>query len=198
MEFGGDGSGGIGGRRHVRAFVCVLPGNGVIDEIAGFIGGLKNFTGFKWAARETLHITLKFLGDIAPERVTTLDTNLSRIGGARPFRITMSHVGAFPGMASPRALWLGVGEGADELSGLAASVGRAAAASGCAAEKRGFHPHLTLARARGGAGCEMPDGLARLLDECPSPSWTCGNFVLMRSELLPGGVKHTPIARYSL
>ena len=188
--------------RAIRAFVCVCIDEGGMDQIAGFIDGLRKFTGFKWVARDNLHITLKFLGEIEPEQVTRLDTNLSRIGGIRPFRATLSGVGAFPNLSSPRALWIGVGEGSEEMSKLAASVEKAAAASGFDEERRAFHPHLTLARARTdsrrGDRIQMPDELAEMLKSCPLPSWTCDSFTLMRSDLSPGGPAYTPIADFSL
>ena len=194
--------GNAGAGKAVRAFVCVSMGEDEMDGIAGFIGGLKKFAGFKWVARENLHITLKFLGDIEPEQVTRLDTNLSRIGGIRPFKVALSGVGAFPNLSSPRALWIGVGEGEDELSRLAASVERASVVSGFEEERRAFHPHLTLARVRtdprARGRVHMPDELAEMLKACPLPSWTCDGFTLMRSELSSSGPTYTPIAKFSL
>jgi len=191
-----------GAGQAVRAFVCVCMGEDGMNEIANFIGGLKKFTGFKWVARDTLHITLKFLGDITPEQVTRLDTHLSRIGGIRPFNVTLSNVGAFPNLSSPRALWIGIGEGSEGVSRLAASVERAAAASGFAEERRAFHPHVTLARARvdsrAGGRTHMPEELADMLKSCPMPSWACNGFTLMRSDLSPSGPTYTPIAKFSL
>ena len=191
-----------GAGQAIRAFLCVYMSEDGMDEIASFIGGLKKFTGFKWAARDTLHITLKFLGEAEPEQITRLDTNLSRIGGIRPFKVAMSDVGAFPNLSLPAALWIGVGEGSTELSKLAVSVDKAAVVSGFEKERRTFHPHLTLARARNnsrtGVRARMPDELAEMLKSCPRPSWTCDSFTLMQSELSPDGPNYTPIAVFSL
>jgi 2'-5' RNA ligase len=169
-----------------------------MDEIASFVADMKKFTGFRWAGRESLHITLKLLGESTPERVTELDTNLSRIGGIRPFRIKLSSVGAFPSMSSPKSLWIGVGEGSEALAKLARSVGAAVAASGCEAEKRSFHPHLTLARAKGREAREVPNGLAGALEKAPCASWMCGSFALMKSDLSPQGAIYAPVARFPL
>jgi 2'-5' RNA ligase len=157
---------------------------------------LKNFPGFRWVGRESFHITLKFLGEIAPERVTELDTNQSRIGGIRPFVIRLSRVGAFPNMSSPKTLWMGVGEGSKALAKLAESVDAAAVASGIKAEKREFHPHITLARAKTSMG--LPEELARALERAPSLSWLCGGFTLMKSELTPGGAIYAPVSEFPL
>ena len=188
--------------RAVRAFVCVCISEDAKEKIASFVAGLRKFTGFRWVAGDNLHITLKFLGETEPERITRLDTNLSRIGGIRPFKVTLSGVGAFPDMTSPRALWIGVGEGSEGMSKLASSVERAAVASGFDKERRAFHPHLTLARARTDSRdrgrVHMPDELREMLKSCPLPTWTCDSFTLMRSELSPGGPTYTPIVGFSL
>jgi 2'-5' RNA ligase len=182
----------------MRTFVCVYPDEAASAEIADFMGKLKKFNGFRWAEQASLHITLKFLGETAPELITKLDTNMSRIGGIRPFRVRLAGVGAFPGLASPKALWIGVGEGKDSLAKLAGSVDRAAAASGYETEKRGFHPHLTLARVRPGSVQGLTPELASLLASPPLSSWVCDSFTLMKSDLKPGGAIYTPIARFSL
>jgi 2'-5' RNA ligase len=182
----------------IRAFVCVSPDEKETGDLARFMGELGHFPGFRWVERNFLHITLKFLGEITPELVTRLDTNMSRIGGIRPFRISLSHAGVFPEMARPYALWIGVGEGGEELSKLAASVDRAAVASGCEAGKRGFHPHITLARARSGVMREMTEKLVSMLNDAPHLAWICSNFTLMKSDLSSGRAVYTPLRHFSL
>ena len=180
-----------------RAFVCVSLPEDVSEEVVRFIAKLGRFSGFKWLRREQLHITLKFLGNVTREQIFRLDTNLSRIGGLRPFEVTLSGAGAFPDMAKVSVLWIGVSVGGDRLSKLASSVDKASAASGCGAERREFHPHLTIARARG-ASRDTPDELAEALAGAPALSWTCPGFTLMRSVLSAGGVAYTPLGDYPL
>jgi 2'-5' RNA ligase len=184
--------------RLTRVFVCVsLPGRAA-DEVERFTGKLARFPGFRRVRREQFHITLKFLGGAAPEQIQRLDTNLSRIGGLRPFEVTLSGAGAFPDMARASVLWLGVSAGGEKLLKLASSVERASAASGFGTERREFHPHLTIARARGGrASGGPPDELASVLAEAPSLSWTCASFTLMRSVLASGGAVYRPLGDYS-
>jgi len=184
--------------RAARAFVCVSPDDTASGEIADFMEKLKGFDGFRWVERTSFHITLKFLGETTLERIMKLDTNMSRIGGIRPFRISLADVGAFPGLASVKTLWIGAGEGKDSLTKLAESVDRAAAASGFETEKRRFHPHMTLARARAGSGQALTPELASLLAMLPLFSWVCDSFTLMKSDLKPGGAVYTPIACFSL
>jgi 2'-5' RNA ligase len=178
-----------------RIFVC-LPLGRAADEIEKFIEPLRVFRDYKWATRPQLHITLKFIGDAAAERVTRLDSNLSRVGGTLPFSFSLSSAGFFPNAERARTIWLGIGDGSGQLEKLAASVDRAAAASGFEKERRAFHPHVTLARARG----ERPTPLALIeaLAKAPSLTETCGRFILMKSVLSPAGAIYSPMAEYPL
>jgi len=186
-------------RSETRAFVCVTMPEEELGRLDAFVGGLRGFSGFKWVKKEQFHITLKFLGDVTPGQITALDTNFSRLGGVRPFDVSLGGLGAFPSAARPKTLWLGVGEGADSLSRLASFVGRASEASGCERERRKFHPHLTLARTRAESGeTALSDELAEKFSHIPPISWTCGSFTLMRSTLDPAGAIYTPIGRYAL
>ncbi|MDR0649758.1 MAG: RNA 2',3'-cyclic phosphodiesterase [Synergistaceae bacterium] len=180
----------------IRAFICVCPAAGALSEIAFFLKGLGGFSGFKWATPEQIHITLRFLGDAAPSFVTRMDSALSGLGGVRRFRISLAGAGAFPSLARPKALWLGVSEGAPQLAKLASKTEQAAKNSGFPPDARGFTPHLTIGRARQGSA--MTDALALALKKAPSPSWECASFVLMRSVLSPSGAVYTPIREYPL
>jgi 2'-5' RNA ligase len=180
-----------------RVFVCVTPPEDVAGEAERFIEKLGMFQGFRWAKRGQLHVTLKFLGEVTPERVVGVDTNLSRIGGLRPFGVTLSGFGAFPGLGKASVLWIGVSRGGEKLTKLASLVGRAASASGCEVERQKFHPHMTIARARGGTPPgALSDELREVLSRMPPLSWTCANFTLMRSVLLPDGAAYSPIGNY--
>ena len=178
-----------------RIFVC-LPLDRAADEIEKFIEPLRAFGDYRWVTRAQLHVTLKFIGDAEAERVTRLDSNLSRVGGTRPFSLGISSAGFFPNSERARTIWLGVRDGSGQLEKLAASVDRAAVASGFEGERRDFHPHVTLARARGER--PMPPALLKSLGKAPSLTETCGRFILMKSVLSPAGAVYSPLARYPL
>jgi 2'-5' RNA ligase len=166
-------------------------------RLAAFVDSLREFSGFKWVKSDQLHITLKFLGDMPTDRITSLDTNFSRLGGTKPFPITLGGVGAFPSLSRVKTLWLGVEEGVSTLSRLAAFVEKASVLSGCEAERRKFHPHLTLGRSRLERGeISDTDSFEEKLRGVPSVSWTCGGFTLMKSVLATSGPIYTPIGSY--
>jgi 2'-5' RNA ligase len=183
----------------IRAFVCVSPPETELTKLNDFVASVREYPGFKWVKSDQLHITLKFLGDITSPQAMALDTNLSRLGGTRPFVISLRGVGAFPSESRPRTLWLGIGDGAESLVRLASFVDKASVSSGCERGLRKFHPHVTLARARHEGGeIGISGDLAEKLSDIPDISWTCGSFVLMKSELTSSGPVYTPMGKYDL
>jgi 2'-5' RNA ligase len=185
----------IGG--FIRTFVCVSPPDEVKLEITEYISLLKRSGhSYRWAAAEQMHITLRFLGEAEPSQVQKIDTALSSIGGVSEFDIALSGAGGFPDMSRPKVLWLRVGEGASSLEKLALRVEGAAKNADFAPETRKFRAHLTLARVK--AGAPLPDKLAEMLQNTPSLSWRCRNFILMKSVLAEGGALHIPLREYPL
>ena len=134
----------------------------VVEQIRseGVPGGGRDV---RWVRLEGLHLTLRFLGPTLDDRVAAaIDVAGQAVAGHAPFDISIGGAGTFPPVGRPRALWLGVRDGASELAGLAASVDRSLVAAGWDLETKPFRPHLTLARSDG-----VPAGMAigaRLVD----------------------------------
>jgi RNA 2',3'-cyclic 3'-phosphodiesterase len=146
----------------------------------------------KWVAAAALHVTLKFLGDVADEREAALAAALdAAVASVRPFEVGLGGVGAFPSLARPRVLWLGV-EPHPALELLANDVERALRPFGFEAELRPFQPHITLGRVRDGA---RPGAFAALDGLAHAMSWASvvpvDSVDLMASELRPGGAEYT-------
>ncbi|MDR5697893.1 MAG: RNA 2',3'-cyclic phosphodiesterase, partial [Armatimonadota bacterium] len=105
-------------------------------------------TGVKWVEPHNLHFTLKFLGEVPDAKVPEVAASLGRLRECEAFEIRIEGVGAFPTSSSPRVVWVGVFEGADRLTALAARAEEILAEVGFAREARPFSAHLTLGRAR--------------------------------------------------
>jgi RNA 2',3'-cyclic 3'-phosphodiesterase len=104
----------------------------------------------RWVRLDGLHLTLRFLGPTVEDRVALArDAVREAADDGGPISVTLGGAGTFPTGGRPRALWLGVREGADDLANLAARVDRALVDRGWPAETRAFRAHLTLARADG-------------------------------------------------
>ena len=139
-----------------RVFVAApLPDEAVV-QVAGLVqrvraAGVQGAgRDVRWVRLDGLHLTLRFLGPTMDDRVEAARDAVRAAGaGAEPFDLTIGGAGAFPSGGRPRALWLGVREGAEALTSLAAEVDRALVDSGWPPESRPFRAHLTLARTDG-------------------------------------------------
>jgi 2'-5' RNA ligase len=103
----------------------------------------QGIPGARWRPRDSLHITLRFFGEVREDVAADLDEALSRVAGA-PFDLTLKGVGAFGEGADIRAVWAGV-EGGEPLRVLAGRCERAALQAGLKREARAYRPHVTLA-----------------------------------------------------
>ena len=106
--------------------------------------------GVRWVRLEGAHITLRFLGPTPETRLSDVVTAIRAAAAASsPLRIRIAGAGSFPSRDRPRALWLGVTDGADGLAQLAGRLDDGLVGAGWEREHRPFRAHLTLARADG-------------------------------------------------
>ncbi len=141
-----------------------------------------------WARRSTLHLTLKFLGDVEetelPEVVGAVARASSRVSS---FGFETRSLGAFPSPRRPRVLWVGV-EPEVELFALHKAVEGELAELGFPRERRKFHPHVTIGRIRE----PRAESIQEVLDELVAPEERVEvlEVRVMRSTLRPGGAIH--------
>ncbi len=156
----------------------------------------------RWVRPEAIHLTLKFLGQVGEqglERVRRVIGDAAR--DHHPFTLELTTLGAFPDMQRPRVVWVGVEEPEGELARLQAALERGLRRLGFEAERRPFHPHLTLGRVRKSA---TPAQVAKLGGALAGwRSGVAGSFqvdavTLFRSDLHPEGAVYTSLGRYPL
>ena len=151
-----------------------------------------------WVKAESLHVTLKFIGEASDARVQEVKDVLHQIKSP-PLEVEFKDVGFFPSHNSGRVFWVGVH--ADEaLPQLAASIDQALQKTGIPGETREYHPHLTLARAGSRKGAyqtfkQLPKGINP--EEHPQfGKMTAQEFFLYRSELSRSGARYTKLERF--
>ncbi len=104
----------------------------------------------RWVRMDGLHLTIRFLGPTDEERISDTQAAVDRTAEAlEPFDVVIAGGGAFPSVARPRALWLGVTDGAMELQATATRLDDALAEVGWQRDERRHQAHLTLARSDG-------------------------------------------------
>ncbi|MBW2086711.1 MAG: RNA 2',3'-cyclic phosphodiesterase, partial [Deltaproteobacteria bacterium] len=151
-----------------------------------------------WVRPQAVHLTLKFLGQLAEEIIDPLAEAVSRVVGTYPaLHLTFARTGVFPSRRRPRVAWVGLDGDLDALASLQKEIEAQAAEFGFAKEKRPFNPHLTLGRIRSNQNREE---LLYALDRLePRPlAFTAREVVLFRSDLKPSGAIYTPLRRLPL
>jgi 2'-5' RNA ligase len=194
----------------MRLFVALDIDDPIRERIARFVEGVRNFApDGRWAKEESLHVTLKFIGEQAESSVDRIKEALAATAG-RSTQVGFRGYGFFPTPNSARVFWIGM-EAGPELAALAAEVDAKLTPLGIAKEERNFTPHLTLARssrASGAPGRRKEDGprrtfhrLQEKLSALPAPdfgSMTAHEFFLYQSRLSPKGSTYTKLARFDL
>lgn len=153
----------------------------------------------KWVEEPNLHLTMRFLGEITEEQRQAVEQRLRMAAQtAAPFPSTLSELGAFPSVASPRVVWVGIGEGHDVLRNLAGHVEDDLQRLGLPGEAREFTAHVTLGRVR------SPKNRAQLVSRLKTaawtlpPPWTIDHVTLFQSTLTSSGPRYAVLARAPL
>lgn len=178
----------------VRAFAAIALPDRQREALATYLARCAAVApGFRWVAPESLHVTLRFAGNLDDAVAERLAESLAGVR-APAFAARLGGPGTFGG-PRPSVVWLALAEGAEAAAALAAECERACQAAGLEPEARTFRPHLTLARARDRRGAP-PVALP------PAPeleAWPVREFVLYRSQLQGGRPPvYTPLRRYRL
>jgi 2'-5' RNA ligase len=194
----------------MRTFVALDLDPAIRQRIQNFMEEVRGLApDVRWVSAESLHVTLKFIGEKPDSKVAQIVEALSSIH-AEPFQLRFSGAGFFPTAKAARVFWIGI-EAEDALIRLAREIDESLAKIGIAKEDRAFSPHLTLARASGRSGAPGPrkyDKTNRLfaklqdfLDSHPAPDFgtmTAHEFFLYRSQLSSKGSQYTKIATFEL
>lgn len=153
----------------------------------------------RWVAPELYHVTVKFLGEVAGERVEGIEERLQGVGRETcPMALTLSGLGAFPSIRRPKVLWLGV-EASPELRALKQDVEWALGEQGFERDERAFHPHVTLGRVRRGSGAGAFRGLDEVVAELDFEiEVKVSTLDLVQSRLSADGPRHSLVSRSPL
>ena len=180
----------------MRVFIAVdLP-----DEIRGRLGEVERdlkevSNSARWVAPESVHITLKFLGEIPEDRIASIDATLAAVRWPS-FPVIVRSVGFFPDSRSARVFWVGLQSPA--LEGLAGEIDGRMQQLGFEKEKRPFRPHLTLARARDMRIDRSLVAAAERFAHHDFGSFQADSFHLFQSTLKPSGAVYNKLKHYLL
>jgi len=135
----------------MRIFIALDIDDAVRQRIQRFMEGVSSFApDARWVRPESLHVTLKFIGEKPNEIVEEIKRSLSSIR-SESFEITFRGYGFFPTAKAARVFWVGIDSG-PQLVCLAKAVDNSTSIVGISKEDHPFAPHLTLARGGGRSG----------------------------------------------
>ena len=188
----------------IRTFVAVELSDSIKAHIAADIAQLRQeqIDNMRLVRPEGVHLTLKFLGDIDVNRVSTVADAMTQAAARHaPFSLVHGQPGVFPNANRARVLWIGVEGDLQLLRLLQSDIEEALVAAGFPPEKQRFNPHLTIGRMHHRASREdrrrATDALAALT--LPEDRTIAVNAIsLMKSTLLPGGAIYDQIVHTEL
>ncbi len=192
----------------MRLFLALDIEEAIRQRIATFMDGVRGFApDVRWVRPESLHVTLKFIGEYHDQKLEILKQALRKVRGTATTINFRGH-GFFPTAKAARVFWIGM-EADANLVPLANAMDEATGVLGIAREQRDFTPHLTLARAGSGRpqwkSGDRPSGAFRVLQEklaaLPASefgSMTARDFFLYESQLSPSGAHYNKLERFPL
>ena len=156
----------------------------------------------KWVDPYNIHLTLKFLGSIAVDRINEIIGVMEEaIQGIPPFRLEVKDLGVFPNLRRVQVAWVGISGEVDKLSQLQQHLESNLARLGFAPESRPFTPHLTLARLRNRASSDERQSFGQLIATTRfETTYTIkvDAISLMRSQLTREGAIYSRISSVGL
>ena len=188
----------------VRAFLAIELDSGPRSAVAGVIDTLvkARLPGLRPVRPERVHVTVKFLGNIDAGQVEAVTNAVSRTASEHdPLSLQLGPTGAFPNTRAPRVLWIGLEGDVTLLRSLQGAMEDPLAGLGFERERRGFSPHLTVARIRDGTSQANRRRAGEVLLSAPLEEGIAfkGAAVSpMRSTLGPGGAVYDRLASVPL
>ena len=185
----------------MRLFVALEIPAAVRDNLAVFLSDMHKLPDqleekrVRWVRPENLHVTLKFIGEVADAKLDGIRAALSTVHSDASLDLRVHGLGFFPDEKRPTVLWTGF-DASTNLPTLAGDIERALTPQGIEKEKRAFVAHLTLAR----FAAPGPHGqlLAAIREngERDFGSFRAREFHLIQSTLKPAGAEYTTLQSF--
>lgn len=174
---------------NIRTFVAIKISQELENELSNFLEELKKIRcNVKWVNAKTIHLTLKFLGNILIHEVEKV-TEAVQMGsnGFSTFKLKTGEKGAFPSLKRPRVFWVGLAENNHQtIIPLQKEIDNQLSDLGFEKESRRFHPHLTLGRVR--SPKNIDEVTQRFMDyHFPVIEFMVDQILVMKSELTSKG-----------
>ncbi len=188
----------------VRSFIAIELPDELKLELSQLEAQLKlgGPSGVKWVDPQGIHLTLKFLGNVAVNMLGNITGAMEAAAqGIPPFRLEVKELGFFPNLRRVQVAWVGISGEVDKIGKIQKRIESNLAPLGFAPESRSFTPHLTLARLRNQASPDERQKFGQLIAGIKfraAHPIEVNAISLMRSQLTGKGAIYSPISSVGL
>jgi 2'-5' RNA ligase len=184
----------------IRSFIAIPLSVELISQIEKIQNQLKKIpTDVKWVNPSSIHLTLKFLGNIEATQIEKIAQGIQNgIKGISKWIAEVKDIGAFPSLKNPRVIWVGIEDERNQLVNLQKRIEKEMEKLGFKREERKFSPHLTLGRVRSSQGKSELVKYLLQPQEPFSAEINIDQVVLFKSDLKPTGAEYTRLKEFSL
>lgn len=182
----------------MRTFIAIEIEPPIKDKISSLVQELGK-AGVKvgWVKKESIHLTLKFLGEIEEKKIKEVSEKLKLISSKiKPFRIRIEGTGWFPEKGSnPRVLWIGV-KYPEQLKILWEEIEKELEKTGFRKEVREFSPHITIGRVKGNGSVHKVLEIFKKSITYLFGEMEVKRITLFQSILKPDGAEYIPLEKF--
>jgi 2'-5' RNA ligase len=188
----------------IRSFIAIELPHEVKSALAELQAGLQpdKQPSVKWVDPYSIHLTLKFLGDIAAAKISDITSTIEEASREiAPFSLEVKGLGVFPNFKRVRVVWVGVRGDTSRLKLLQQRIESNLVPFGFARESRPFTPHLTLARVRERIAPTEQQSFGQLIAGASfeaAHQFTVDSINLMHSQLTREGAIYRQLTAVSL
>lgn len=176
----------------MRAFIAIELPESLKQTLARVQRQLECAERVAWVKPANMHLTLRFLGEVAESRIDDLKVCMERAAAYSSFELVPKGLGAFPNLHRPRVFWAGIEDKSRSLTELQKRLQAELEQAGFGREDHPFSAHLTLGRVKDSGTRTTQEALRRL--DFSAPPFKVAEIVLMRSDLRPQGSLYTRLA----
>jgi 2'-5' RNA ligase len=164
-----------------------------VEKILTFLAPVRRgYPSLKWVSESAYHLTLHFFGEVEGDALSALRKVFSQSSLNRPPIIAkLGPLGQFPQGGNPRVIWMGLRDDEGQLHSYWELFESSVAPLGWESDRRGFTPHVTLARNSGSHVAPGWDAQASI----PDFRLSIRECVLFQSILGRGGAQYVPLER---
>lgn len=186
----------IEGGKGIRSFIAISLPIEIKKQLENLSQNLKNHlkgsnSKITWIKPKSIHLTLKFLGNITESQTSPIMQKLNEIANNTvPFRISIEGLGVFPNFNHPRVIWVGIKQGDAPICLLQRRVEAKLSDLGFRMEKKEFNAHFTLGRVKSIQSRSIISRSFHAIENQYIGTMVVNNINLIKSTLLSQGAEY--------